>query len=355
VVAGVKLSATFRARLNGFLLDVGVVAPRGEITAVIGPNASGKTTLLRAIAGLVPLESGIVELGDVVLEDVATGRYVETRDRNIGYVFQDSLLFPHLTATDNVAYSMRMAGRPKREARVAARRALAEAGLEEVATLKPDELSGGRRQLVALLRALAREPDLLLLDEPTSSIDAAARPRVRRELLARVTTFGGVTLLVSHDPVEAMSMASKIFVLEDGKVVQSGTPHELAARPVSRYVAEVVGVNLWRGTAREGVILTDSGGRIISADRISGDVVAIAHPQAIALHMCEPRGTPRNTWSGRIDSLEPIGAGRIRVRISAEIPVIAEVTPAAREELQLGAGASVWATLKATEVRAYKV
>jgi molybdate transport system ATP-binding protein len=355
VVAGVKLSVAVRARLDGFLLDVKVVAPRGELTAVIGPNASGKTTLLRAIAGLVPLESGIVELDSAVLDDVSAGRHVEPQDRNVGYVFQDSLLFPHMTAIDNIAYGMRAAGRSKREARALARKALAEAGLEEVAALKPDELSGGRKQLIALLRALVRDPDLLLLDEPTSSIDAAARPMVRQELLARVTSFGGVALLVSHDPVEAMSMASKIFVLEHGRVVQSGSPQELAARPQSQFVAEVVGMNLWRGHATRGVVLTGTGARVISADQVTGDVIAVAHPHAIALYTTRPGGTPRNTWFGQIQSLEPIGAGRIRVRIDAEVPLIAEVTLAALDQLMLTVGARVWATLKATEVRAYKV
>jgi molybdate transport system ATP-binding protein len=199
------------------------------------------------------------------------------------------------------------------------------------------------------------EPRLLLLDEPTSSIDAAARPLLRRQLLDRIKSFGGVTLLVSHDPVEAMSLSSRIFVLEEGKVIQWGTPQELAARPKSHYVAEVVGMNLWRGAARDGTVLTGSGGRIIAADQVSGDVVAIAHPHAIAIHTAQPAGTPRNTWSGRVESVEPIGGGRLRVRVSSEIPLVAEVTLAARDELKLAAGMRVWATLKATEIEVYRI
>jgi molybdate transport system ATP-binding protein len=227
--------------------------------------------------------------------------------------------------------------------------------MEDVAGLKPDELSGGRKQLVSLLRAMVTKPELLLLDEPTSSIDAAARPVLRRQLLDRIKSFGGVTLLVSHDPVEAMSMASRIFVLEEGRVTQQGTPQELAARPQSRYVAEMVGVNLWHGTARDGTVLTGSGGRIITAERVSGNVIAIAHPHAVAIHTVEPTGTPRNTWTGRIESVEPIGGGRLRVRVSSEIPLVAEVTLAARDELKLRAGIRVWASLKATEVDAYRI
>jgi molybdate transport system ATP-binding protein len=256
---------------------------------------------------------------------------------------------------DNIAYGLRAGGRKKPDARSAARSALLESGLEDVAGLKPDELSGGRKQLVSLLRAMVTEPQLLLLDEPTSSIDAAARPLLRRHLLERIKSFGGVTLLVSHDPVEAMSLASRIFVLEEGRVTQWGTPQELAARPQSRYVAEMVGVNLWRGTARDGTVLTGSGGRIITAERVSGNVIAIAHPHAIAIHTVEPTGTPRNTWSGRIESVEPVGGGRLRVRISSEIPLVAEVTLSARDELKLRAGMRVWATLKATEVDAYRI
>ncbi len=348
------LSAAVRVRLNGFLLDATVIAPQGEITAVIGPNAAGKTTLLRAIAGLIPLEGGSIQLGDELLDSVDRDRHVAPQDRSVGYVFQDSLLFPHMSAVDNVAYGIRARGRTKRDARSVAHAALREVGLEEVAELKPDELSGGRKQLVALLRAMGRDPELLLLDEPTSSIDAVSRPVVRRRLIERLESFNGVVLLVSHDPVEAMSLASRIFVLEDGKVIQRGSPQELASRPNSRYVAEVVGVNLWRGTAREGTILTGSGGKIITAEQISGDVIAVAHPHAIALHTARPVGTPRNAWSGRVESVEPIGAGRIRLRIAAEIPLIAEVTLAARDELELGPGMRVWATLKATEISAYK-
>jgi molybdate transport system ATP-binding protein len=355
MVAGMRLSAAVRVRLNGFLLDATVIAPRGEITAVIGPNASGKTTLLEAIAGLIPLESGVVELGDEVLENVDTGQRIAPQDRRVGYVFQDSLLFPHMSALENIAYGIRAGGRSKRDAQSDARAVLREAGLEEIARLKADELSGGRRQLVSLLRARARGPELLLLDEPTSSIDAVSRPVVRRELTEMIKSFDGVTLLVSHDPVEAMSLASRIFVLEEGKVVQWGSPQELAARPSSRYVAEVVGLNLWRGAARDGTVLTGSGGRIVTAEQISGDVIAVAHPHAVALHTTKPTGTPRNVWSGRVESIEPIGSGRLRIRIFAEIPLVAEITLAARDELKLGAGVRVWATLKATEVNAYKV
>jgi molybdate transport system ATP-binding protein len=354
MVAGVSLHADVFVRLNGFTLDARLDAPRGEITAVLGPNGSGKTTLLRSLAGLTPLDRGRVELDGRTLEDASTGHFLPARSRNVGYVFQDSLLFPHLSALDNVAYAFRAAGNNKRQARALAHEAMTAAGIAEVAPVKPLELSGGRRQKVALLRALAVEPRMLLLDEPTTSVDAVSRPEIRGALLEQVESFGGVTLLVTHDPIEALTLASRIYVLESGTVVQSGRPDELAARPRTQFVAELVGVNLWRGHADRGLIETDRGVTLVTADDISGDVIAIAHPHAIALHKSRVEGSPRNVWRGRIEALEPTAAGRVRARIAGDLPLIAEVTSAALAELDLARGADVWASLKATEVSVYE-
>jgi ABC-type sulfate/molybdate transport systems ATPase subunit len=197
-------------------LDVTLRAGVGTTVAVLGPNGAGKTTLLRALAGLLPIAEGTVRLGDTVLEDAAAGISLPPEDRPIGVVFQDYLLFPHLSALENVAFGLRSRGAGRARSRAAARHWLAEVGAEQFADRRPAQLSGGQAQRVAIARALAAEPRLLLLDEPFSALDAAARPLVR-ELLVRVLAER-TALVISHDPGDAAALAEHVVVLEHGRV-----------------------------------------------------------------------------------------------------------------------------------------
>ena len=201
----------------------------GEVVALLGPNGAGKTTLLRAIAGLIAADSCRVELDGHVLEDSASGRYVPTEQRSIGLVFQDYLLFPHLNVVDNVAFGLRARGQS--DARRRAMEWVDRVGLGSRGAAKPSELSGGERQRVALARALAPGPRLLLLDEPLAALDATTRVAVRRDLRSHLASFRGVRLLVTHDPLEAASLADRLVVMEDGKHVQTGTPAETGVLP----------------------------------------------------------------------------------------------------------------------------
>ena len=205
---------------------------------------------------------------------------------------------------------------------------------------------------MALARALATEPRLLLLDEPLAALDAGARVEVRSELRRQLASFPGVRLLVTHDPLDAMVLAERLIVLEAGRITHDGGPAELSARPRSRYVAELVGLNLWHGVARGGRIELRDGGTLITADRLRGDVVVTLRPQAVALHLDPPHGSARNVWPVHVDSIESIG-DRVRVRLRGTPSVVAEVTPAAVVELRLDHGVRVWATVKASEVSAY--
>src|SRR6266581_2711865 len=254
----------------------------GEVVALLGPNGAGKTTLLRTIAGLVPIQSGHVELDGEILEEPATGRYVPTERRSIGFVFQDYLLFPHLSVLDNVAFGLRARG--KGDARRVAMEWVDRVGLGSRAASKPSELSGGERQRVALARALAPGPRLLLLDEPLAALDATTRVSVRRDLKAHLSSFRGVRLLVTHDPLEAASLADRLVVMEDGKHVQTGTPAEVTEHPRSSYVADLVGVNLLRGQADHGMVRLAGGGAVAAVGADSGDVFAVIHPRAVSLH-----------------------------------------------------------------------
>lgn len=349
---GMSLDVNVRLTLGALALDMDLTIAEGEVVALLGPNGAGKTTLLRAIAGLVPFSSGHVRLDGEVLEDAATGDYVPTERRPIGVVFQDYLLFPHLTVMDNVAFGLRSRGTRRRDAADKAARWLDRVGLTSYAESKPDALSGGQRQRVALARALAPDPRLLLLDEPLSALDATTRAEVRRDLKRHLASFPGLRLVVTHDPLEAAALADRLVVMENGRLVQTGTPAEVTERPRSQYVADLVGVNLLRGQAEHGSVLMPSGPVVAAAGAESGDVFAVIHPRAIALHRLRPEGSPRNVWAGRVSGVELMG-GRVRVRIDGDVPVVAEVTPAALNDLNLDEGGEVWISFKATEVGVY--
>ena len=340
-----SLRALIRLNRNGFTLDVDLSVSAGEPVAVLGPNGAGKTTLLRALAGLVPIE-GHVELDGQVLDDSASRQHVPTERRRVGLVFQDHVLFPHMTVLENVAFGLR------RDARRVAKDWLERSGLSEKADAMPRELSGGQAQRVALLRTLATEPRLLLLDEPLSSLDVSVRAEVRRELSRQLRGFHGVRILVTHDPLEAMALADRLVVLEQGKIVQSGSPAEVTARPRSRFVADLAGVNLLRGQAKGDHIELDGGALLAAPEAGQGDVFAVIHPRAVALYLARPEGTPRNVWRARAEDLDLHGE-RVRVRLSGLVPLVAEVTPSAVRDLQLDSGAEVWVAVKATEIAVY--
>jgi molybdate transport system ATP-binding protein len=344
----VSLIANVKVRHHDFALDVQLDIDPGETVAILGPNGAGKTTLLRALAGLVAID-GRVELAGQVLEDSALRVRVPTEERHIGLVFQDHVLFPHLSVLDNIAFGLQAQRRP--EARQIARGWLERAGLAGKASSMPRELSGGQAQRVALLRTLATEPRLLLLDEPLSALDVTIRAEVRRELSRQLASFRGVRLIVTHDPLEAIALADRLVVLEKGHVVQSGTPEEVTARPRSRFVADLAGVNLLRGKGR-GDHVELAGASIAAPDAGDGDVFAVIHPRAVALYLARPEGTPRNVWQGEVEDIDLHG-DRVRVRVKSPVPLVSEVTPAAVRDLRLHAGASVWVAFKATEVSVY--
>jgi molybdate transport system ATP-binding protein len=345
------LRADVQLQLGSLDLAVALQAEPGEVVAVLGPNGAGKTTLLRAIAGLAPIRAGSVVLDGVVLEDTATRTYVPTERRPIGVVFQNYLLFPHLSALDNIAFGLRARGRG-RDAHAVARSWLERMDLTAYENAKPAALSGGQAQRVALARALATDPRLLLLDEPLAALDASTRVNVRRDLKRDLTQFDGVRILVTHDPLEAIALADRLVILEGGRILQSGTATEVTQRPRSRYVADLVGVNLMRGHASGGHIRVEGGGILTAMDGTDGDVFAVVHPRNVALYRSQPEGTPRNVWSGRITALDRQG-DRVRVTIGGAPRLVAEVTPAAVHELQLAEGGEVWVSLKAAEVEVY--
>ena len=335
---------------DAWMLELSLVAAPGEVVVLVGPNGAGKTTLLRALAGLEPLTAGSVMLDGEVLEDVAAGVSVAPEHRRVGVVFQEHLLFPHLSVLENVAFGPRSRGVPRGDARRRAAEWLERVGLAHRSADRPARLSGGESQRVALARALATEPRMLLLDEPFAALDVTTRAEVRRQLRSHLRSFDGVRLLVTHDPVEAMAFGDRLVVLEQGRVVQRGTATELSTRPRSTYVADLVGVNLLRGEASgDRVVVGGGASSLVAATHATGAVFVVVHPRAVALHRRRPEGTPRNVWQGTVTSVDR-EEERVRVRVAGTIPIVSEVTAAAVADLALAPGVGVWVSVKAAEV-----
>ena len=341
------------ARRGNLYLDARLEVASGEMVVLLGPNGAGKTTLLRALAGLVELIDGRVVLDGEVLEEPGAGRRVRPEHRSVGFVFQDNMLFPHLTVLENVAFGLRARGTGRASARARAAGWLERMGLEGCARARPGALSGGQAQRVALARALATEPALLLLDEPLSALDAGARVEVRRELRRHLDSYEGSRLLVTHDALEAVALADRMIVIEGGRVAQSGSPDELRARPRSRYVADLVGLNLFRGRAAGGLVELSSGVCLVTPGAPTGEVFAAIHPRSVALYRSPPQGSPRNVWEGEIRSLDS-EQDRVRVAVAGPERIVAEVTPEAAAELELPDGGRVYASMKATDITVYR-
>ncbi len=340
--------------IGSLCLDVAFDVDDGDVVALLGPNGAGKTTTLRAVAGLLPIDRGQITLGGEVLDDPSAEVFVPPHRRRMGVVFQDHLLFAHMDARDNVAFGLRARGVAKSEARQRADEWLERMQLTDHARSRPATLSGGQAQRVALARALVVEPDLLLLDEPLSALDAQTRIRVRRDLRHHLDTFRGARLLVTHDPVDAVVLASRLVIIEDGRVVQTGTTAEVTARPASAYVADLVGVNLLSGTATvRGTVQLDTGHELALAGPVPQGAVAVAiRPQSIALALDPPGGSARNRWPASVEAVHP-DRDRMRVTLAGPVPVTAEITTAALAELRLTPGARLWASVKAVDLEAY--
>lgn len=349
------LQADVVARVGELTVEAAFEVANGEVVGLLGPNAAGKTTLLRTVAGLTPIARGRVVLDGEVLEDSAAGVRLLTEQRPIGMVFQDYRLFPHLSALDNVAFGLRARGLPRDAADARAGIWLERVGLGGHEHDRPKALSGGQAQRVALARALVTDPRLLLLDEPLAALDAGARAELRHELQRHLASYEGTCVLVTHDLIEALTLADRLVVLEAGRVVQTGSPQSISLRPRSRYVADLVGLNLYRGRATgDGSIELSGGQGLVAVDEShqSGSVFAAVNPRDVALYRAYPEGSPRNVWSGTVEILESTG-DRVRVRVVGPVSVVAEVTPAAVVQLRLGDGGLVWVSVKATEVVVY--
>jgi molybdate transport system ATP-binding protein len=334
------LAARIRLPLRSFTLDVDLEID-GTI-ALVGPSGAGKTSVLRSVAGLVRPAGGRIALGDDVWFDAEQKVFRPPDERRVGLVFQEYALFPHMTVRQNVAY----AGNGRVDEYLERFR------ISQLAHAKPTELSGGERQRVALARALARDPGVLLLDEPLSALDAHTKIAVRGELQELLRELGLPTLIVTHDYEDAASLADRVGVIVDGTLRQLAAPHELVARPADGFVASFTGANLLHGIARRLVhgpteITLASGEVVYSADQAEGPVELVVYPWEIVIAPERQNDSALNVIEGEIRSIVQVGS-RLRVRIG---PVTAEVTETSLDQLGLTVGSHAVAAFKATGTR----
>jgi molybdate transport system ATP-binding protein len=348
----VSLAAQVLVRRGPVTVDVALEVADGEVLAVLGPNGAGKSTLLRVLAGLLPPDGGRVAVDGTTWDDVAARVHLPAHRRPLGMVFQDHLLFPHLSVLENVAFGPRTRGASRAAARTAAAAWIGRVGLDGLGDRRPGQLSGGQAQRAALARALVGDPALLLLDEPLSALDARTRLAVRAELRRHLADYAGSAVLVTHDPVDAMALADRVVVVEDGRVVQAGTPADVARHPRTDYVARLVGLSLLPGTADGLTVRLDGGGVVAVAAPAEGPVLVAVRPESVALYLSRPEGSPRNAWPLTVAGATPHGA-TVRCELDGEVPLLADVTATAFAELGLAPGSPVWAVVKASEVAVY--
>lgn len=343
-------------------VEVHVRVEPGETLALLGPNGAGKSTILAAAAGLIRPDAGTVRLGDRVLSDAgqsegSTRIWVPPHARGVALLAQEARLFPHLSALDNVAFGPRAAGTPRRTAAERAATWLDKVGMAAYADRRPHELSGGQAQKVAIARALATEPAVLLIDEPLSALDVEVAPDVR-DLLRRVT-HDRTTILVTHDVLDAALLADRVAVIHAGRVVEEGETARVLSRPTSDFGARFAGLNLIRGLATSGALRMPDG-RLLHgiADAAQGEfelrdgeaVAAVVAPSAVSVHHDAPHGSPRNSLDATVVDLEPHGH---LVRVRTDL-LSADITPAAVADLRLARGDRIVLTVKATEVHLHR-
>jgi len=321
--------------LRDFELTLALAVER--TVALVGPSGAGKTSALHAVAGLVRARGRVALDGEVWLAD---GVDLRPEERRVGLVFQDYALFPHLSVRGNVAY----AGRARVD------ELLDRFRIGHLAGARPAELSGGERQRVALARALARDPAVLLLDEPLAALDAHTKREVRVELHELLRELGLPTLLVTHDYEDAASLADEVGVLVDGTLRQLATPAELVSAPSDAFVASFTGANLLHGVAQRGElteVMLPGGERLFSTDEAAGEVGVVVYPWDVSVAREAGHDSALNVVRGEIGSVVEVG-NRVRVRVG---PITAEVTAASSRRLELARGGVAYATFKATGTR----
>ncbi|KRA38416.1 MULTISPECIES: sulfate/molybdate ABC transporter ATP-binding protein [unclassified Nocardioides] len=344
------MSALIEVTLADRGVDVAFEVAEGETVALLGPNGAGKSTALAVLAGLLRPDTGRVVIDGE--EVTGPGRWVRPHARRTALLAQEALLFPHLTVLDNVAFGPRSTGAGRREARTTAERWLSEVDASELAGRRPAQLSGGQAQRVAVARALAAEPRLLLLDEPMAALDISVAPALRQ--LLRKVLADRTTVIVTHHVLDALLLADRVVVMDGGRIAEQGPADVVLSRPRSAFAARFAGLNLVAGLATPDGVRRPDGtvlhGTLADPRPTDGSAaVAVFRPSAVAVHREAPGGSPRNAIPVQITELEPIG-DVVRIRAG---DLAADVTLASVAELALAPGVAATFVVKATEVDVY--
>jgi molybdate transport system ATP-binding protein len=358
----VALQAQLRVRRGDFELDAQLRLQRGEILALLGPNGSGKSTLLGALAGLIALECGTVAVAGRTISDTDRGLAVPPEHRGVGLLGQDPLLFPHLSAIDNVAFGRQSQGFRRTDARAEAEGWLSAVGLRGFENRRPSQLSGGQQQRVAIARALAAQPQVLLLDEPLAAVDVPTASLLRQLLRERLAATGTAAILVTHDVLDAIVVADRVAILQHGRIVDEGPSAQVLGAPSTQFIAALAGVNLVNGTATRDGAMQLAGGRLLHG-RFAGSpppagtpLAAVFRPSAVEVQPHPATGNlgrPANGWDDTIASLEP-SAGGIRIRFVGDPQIVAEVSPLEVAEHALTQGSRVQLAVAAAEVALHR-
>lgn len=350
-------AVTLDARVAERGLDAQLSLADGTVLALVGPNGAGKSSILQLVGGQLRPDGGTITVAGSVVSGPRV--HVPVHRRRIAVLEQRPLLFEHLTVLENVAFGPRARGVPTPAARERALTELHAVGCGDLAAARSWEVSGGQAQRIALARALATDPRLVLLDEPLAALDVTVAPAIRALLRKRIRDEGRTALLVTHDAVDALALADDLAVVEGGRVVAAGPVADLLARPRTPFLADLVGVNLLVGEASEGDAITlPTGARVVGV--VDGELghrqqaIASFPPAAVAVHTAEPSGSPRNRLRAVVRGVEPRGA---LVRLTADLtdgsPVAADLTLAASVDEGLVPGREVWLVVKAAQVALY--
>ena len=349
-MSSVRVDACLEQRAAQF----DIALDEGQVLAVLGPNGAGKSTLMLMVAGLLRPDRGRIELGGAIVSDTDTGTFVPAHARGVAMLTQRALLFPHMTVAGNVAYAPRRAGQSRAEALATARYWLGAVGAADLADRRPAALSGGQAQRIAIARALAADPRVLLLDEPMSALDVTAAPTIRRVL--REVLRGHTTMIVTHDLLDVLAIADTVAVIDGGRVVETGPVRQVLTSPRSEFAARIAGLNLISGVMdRRGILRTSWGVDVFGTGDAEPAAAAIAlfRPGAVAVHLEPPHGSPRNVIAVTVAGLE-IHGSVVRVR-GIDQPdggagLAADITAAAAADLGLEPGKLVHFVVKAQEI-----
>ena len=327
---------------DSLTIDVELQLQHGEVIAVLGPNGAGKTSLLHALLGWLELESGWIMVDGEVIDSPDTDSYVPPQHRPFGMVFQDGLLFPHMSVEKNILFG---AGKDFNL------KPLAESlQANELLAKFPSELSAGERQRAAIARSLAARPKVLFLDEPFSALDIQGKRRGRSLLKEALAIEVSGCLMVTHDLVDAFTLADRVMIIEGGKLTQFDVPDRIRSRPGSEWIADLVGWNYYEGIGEGSVVTLPHGTTIFTAqDDLDGPTSISINPASVSIFRSQPSGSPRNSWLSSIQSIEILG-GRARVSLVGEIDICADITITAANELRQLISSEVWVSVKATEV-----